>query len=387
VGSTAAEDRDGDVLYRRPAPPPGPDQAEPGPAVGEPAVPAPANWPSIADYWPDAPHRIAPPADYYTAAEPQARAGAAADPAWAGPRTAATPPRAGVGTAADLPAAPPSFARPTAEMPLTTTRPGRTRALVTVGAAVLLAGGIAAGGVAYLRDRDRPAGTVGAAPSAAGPAAPPATEPVPVPVAPKPSTSAPAAPLPESAAFELVSDATVVNLGTARLGDELYRVSAPTGSSVRPVAEIEGDRVRLSLVTTKVKGTAAVDITLNAAVRWDLMVSGGVRTGVLDLRDTRLGGVDLRGGATRLDLRLPRPDGTLRVRMAGGVNSFRIHTLDRVPARVLARRGAGKVTLYDLVEDGVARGQLLASPAFDRSTDRIDVDAVAGMGTLVVADR
>jgi hypothetical protein len=358
-----------------------PDPAFPGPPAPEPAGAVPADWPSIADYWPDAPHRIAPPADYYTAAEPaQADRHLAAQPARADrhPAQADRHPAAG----------PPSFARPTAEMPLTT-RPGRTRALVTVGAAVLLAGGIAAGGVAYLRNRDRPAGTAAAVPSAAASPAPPATEPVPVPVAPKPSTpsSAAAVPLPDAAAFDLVSDATVVNLRTARLGDELYRVSAPQGSSVRPVAEIEGDRVRLSLVTTRVKGTAAVDITLNAAVRWDLRVTGGMRTGVLDLSGARLGGVDLRGGATRLDLRLPRPDGTLRVRMAGGVNRFLIHTADRTPARVLARRGAGKVTLYDLVEDGMARGQLLVSPTFDRSTDRIDVDAVAGMGTLVVADR
>ena len=355
MGSTASEDHDGDALHRRPAPDP-----EPGPEPGPPV-----NWQSIADYWPDAPHRIAPPADYFTAAAPARSA----------QRHAAGPAR-------------PSYARPTAELP-TTTRPRRSRRLLTVGAAVLLAGGIATGGVAYLRTRDRAsaAPAVAPAPVSSAPTAP-VTGSVPVSVAPKPSGPAsrpPTAALPEAARFELVSNATAVNLRTARLGTELYRVRPPEGSSVRPVAEIRGDRVRLSLVTTKVEGTAAVDITLNTEVRWDLRVSGGVRTAVLDLSEARLGGVDLRGGATRLDLRLPRPDGTLRVRMAGGVNRFRIRTEDRTPARVLARRGAGKVTLYDVVEDGVARGQLLASPAFERSTDRIDVDAVAGMGTLVVA--
>jgi hypothetical protein len=359
VGSTAPADRDGDALYRRPAPVPEPEASFPDPA-GEPAPSSPdaPAWPSISDYWPDLPQRMGPPADYYTASEP---------------------PRAG---------AEPACQQPTAEIPVAD-RPRRGRALLTVAAAVLLAAATIGAGVAYLKNRDRTAGApVAAPPTAASAPALPTGEAIPVPVAPKPATppSGPPAERPEAGEFELVGDATVVNLSTGDLGDDLYRVGTPKGSSVRPVADVDGSRVRLSLVTNGTKGTAAVTITLNAEVRWNLRVNGGMKTGVLDLSGTRLGAVDLRGGATRLDLVLPRPDGTLTVRMTGGINRFRIRTADRAPARVRAQRGAGKITLYDVVEDGVARGQSLASPAFDRSTDRIDVDAVAGMGTLVVDD-
>jgi hypothetical protein len=270
--------------------------------------------------------------------------------------------------------------------------PRRGRALLTVAAAVLLAAALAWGGVTYLKGRDRTTAAPVAAPPAAtgpaatGPAASPAAEPIPVPVAPKPTTPPPAAApkLPSAGEFELVSDASVVNLRTGDLGDAMYRVTAPKGSSVRPVTKVDGNRVQLTLADTGTKGTAAVDVTLNAAVQWNLRVTGGLKTGVLDLSGAKLRGVDLRGDATRIDLTLPRPDGTLTIRMTGGINRFRIHTADRTPARVRAQRGAGKVTLYDLVEDGVRRGQSVTSPTFDRSTDRIDVQAVAGMGTLVL---
>ncbi|MCA2219539.1 hypothetical protein [Jidongwangia harbinensis] len=343
---TAPAGRDGDALYRRPEPEPAP---EPPPA-----------WPSISDYWPDAPQRMGPAPDFYTAAQPS-------------------------------PAAI-TEARPTAAIPLTTRpAPRRGRALLTVAAAVLLAAVMAGAGAAYLKNRDRSSAAPETAPPAAtGPATSPATspaaEPIPVPVAPKPTTPPPpAAPkLPATGEFDLVSDASVVNLKTGPLGDAMYRVTAPKGSSVRPVTTVDGSRVRLSLAATGTKGTAAVDVTLNAAVRWNLRVTGGLKTGVLDLGAAKLRGVDLRGGATRMDLTLPRPDGTLTIRMTGGINRFRIHTTARTPARVRAQRGAGKVTLYDLVEDGVRRGQSVVSPTFDRSTDRIDVQAVAGMGTLVL---
>jgi hypothetical protein len=362
VGSTAPADRDGDALYRRPAAAPQAEPSFPGAAAASapPFADAPA-LPSIADYWPDLPQRMGPPADYFTASEP--------------PRVVTAPP-------------PPPFQHPTAEIPVAAP-PRRGRALLTVAAAVLLAVAAVGAGVAYLKNRDGAAGGPAAAPpGTATPPAQPTGEAIPVPVAPKPTTPPSASPgdRPDAGEFELVGDATVVNLSTGDLGDELYRVGTPKGSSVRPVADVDGSRVRLSLVKNGTKGAAAVNITLNAEVRWNLRVNGGIKTGVLDLSGTRLGAVDLRGGATRLDLVLPRPDGTLTVRMTGGINRFRIRTADRAPARVRAQRGAGKITLYDVVEDGVARGQSLASPAFDRSTDRIDVDAVAGMGTLIVDD-
>jgi hypothetical protein len=223
---------------------------------------------------------------------------------------------------------------------------------------------------------------------AAGPAAAPTT---------RPSTRTPgSAPPPNAisavvgerteAAFELVGDVGTIRLRTAVLGDDLYRISTPERSSVLPKAELGDAGVKLRLALSGKEGEAEVDVQLNAGVRWSLRMSGGIRQGVLDLGGGKIAEVDLRGGATRLDLTLPEPDGTLPVRMSGGVNRFEVRTADGVPVRIRTRRGAGQVVLNGRTDDGVARGASFLSPGWAGSADRIDLDAVAGVGTLRVRD-
>ncbi|MFI7542729.1 hypothetical protein [Actinoplanes sp. NPDC049599] len=184
-----------------------------------------------------------------------------------------------------------------------------------------------------------------------------------------------------SAGFDLVDGAVRVTLRTADLGGDLYRISTPAAGAARPRAEDRDGRVRLRL-----DGDAqAVDITLHAAVRWDLRVAGGAELSTIDLSAGRVGGVALTGGASRIELALPRPDGTLAVLMSGGVSSFAVRTAGPVPVRVRVGRGAGQVTLNGQRHAGVAAGRTFTPAAWAGAVDRIDVDAVAGMAALTVA--
>ena len=189
-----------------------------------------------------------------------------------------------------------------------------------------------------------------------------------------------------SATFEFLSSATRVDMRVDDLGDQLFRITTPAGSTVRPAALLEGDGVRLTLTSTgHGNRPVAVGVVLNADVRWTLRIAGGLRVGMLDLRGGTVAAVDLAGGAGRLDLSLPRPDGTLSVRMSGGVNLFRLATVDDAPVRVTARAGAGQIVLDGTATNAVARGASFRSPGWSDETDRIDLDAVAGFGTLRVS--
>ena len=187
-----------------------------------------------------------------------------------------------------------------------------------------------------------------------------------------------------AAIFELVSDATAVNLRAAALGADLYRIATPKDSGVLPRVAANGTGIRLSLTQPDKGEDTTVDIVLNSRIRWNLVMTGGVRTSVLDLAATTVGRVDLVGGATRIDLTLPRPNGTTPVRMTGGANQFQIRTVGAVPARLRIRKGAGKVVFDGRTDNGVDRGAVFTSAEFADSDDRIDVDAVAGVGTLTV---
>jgi hypothetical protein len=184
-----------------------------------------------------------------------------------------------------------------------------------------------------------------------------------------------------TAGFDLVDSAKNVTLRTVDLGDSLYRISTPEGSNVVPRAEDQDGRIRLHLA-----GDAqTVDVALNAAVLWDLRMAGGADLSTIDLSLGRVGGVDLTGGASRISLTLPRPDGTLSVRMSGGVSLFDVRTTGRVPVRVRVGNGAGQVTLDGRKHSGVAAGRTFTPEHWGETEDRIDVDAIAGMSALTVA--
>jgi len=180
------------------------------------------------------------------------------------------------------------------------------------------------------------------------------------------------------AGFDLVEGADAVVLRTADLGGDLYRVVT---RSATPRVNDSGGRVQLFLENG---AATAVEVMLSSTVRWDLRVGGGVSLSTIDLSGARLAAVELAGSATQINLLLPRPDGTLTVRMSGGVNQFFVHTADEVPVRVRLGSGAGQVIVGGTSHLGVAAGALFTPDRWDETVDRIDVDAVAGMAALTI---
>ncbi|MEH0981539.1 hypothetical protein [Micromonospora sp. CPCC 205556] len=188
------------------------------------------------------------------------------------------------------------------------------------------------------------------------------------------------------ATFELADGLAAFRLRTEDLGDELYRIGSPAGAGVVPRPEVLGDRVRLRVEESGRGGPGAVDVVLNSRLVWRLRLVGGVSEHQLDLTGARLAGVELLGGAARVDLRLPEVAGALTVRMSGGVNQFTVRVPGAAPVRIRAASGAGTVTLYGDRRAGVAAGETISSPGWDRSPERVYVDLVAGVNTITVGE-
>ena len=343
---------DPSIPYRRP-------NAQTSTALSVPASPPPPSLPPISDYWPDAPQRR----NARTSPHPQSYKDE--------PRRT-------------LPAPPAATKRRRLRLPL---------GLIV--AAVLLAGIGVVGARLVQRPASQSSTDEAASPTTQPAAAPPSaaaepTAPASFLASPSASPTIPtdrtsiSAPVNgrTAATFELVSDATTVNLRAASLGADLYRIATPKGSGVLPRVAANGTGIRLSLTQPDKGEDTTVDIVLNSRIRWNLVMTGGARTSVLNLAATTVGKVDLDGGATRIDLTLPRPNGTTPVRMTGGANQFQIRTVGAVPARLRIRKGAGKVVFDGRTDNGVDRGAVFTSAKFADSDDRIDVDAVGGVGTL-----
>lgn len=184
--------------------------------------------------------------------------------------------------------------------------------------------------------------------------------------------------------FSLVDGADAVVVRTADVGDDLYRISTPQDSRVRPQVTVDGGVVHLHLTHRDGPGPADVDVLLSRAVRWRVEARAGTGSFTADLRGGAVAGVDVLAGSGRVDLALPPPHGTVPVRMVGGTSSWTVTRPADVPVRATASAGAGSIAVDDVSRVGVAAGTVLASPGWQAAADRYDLDAVGGVAALVV---
>ncbi|MBM0232149.1 hypothetical protein JNW91_09910 [Micromonospora sp. STR1_7] len=188
----------------------------------------------------------------------------------------------------------------------------------------------------------------------------------------------------QRATFVLVDGLSSFDLRVADLGDDLYQINTPAGSGVAARPEVRGDTVRLGLADTGASGAKAARVLLNERVAWRLHLIGGVSGQVVDLTRARLLGVELAGGSSRTEVLLPVIDGTMTVRLTGGTSQLDVRVPGQPPVRVRVGAGAGSVVVGDERWNGVGAGSLLGAPGWDRSTDRLYLDLVAGANSVTV---
>jgi hypothetical protein len=187
-----------------------------------------------------------------------------------------------------------------------------------------------------------------------------------------------------SASLEIVDGVTSVRLKAADLGDDLYRISVPHGSGVAPRADRDGGDVRLHLDSTRWNGSGIVDVAVNSGVTWTVRLDSGVREATLDFTGGKVDGVDLAGGASRIEVALPVPSRVVPVRETGGIDRFVVRVPATAPLRVQIGSGAGQVTVGENVRQGVPAGQVFTANGWGQTNTGIDIQAQAGVGALTV---
>ncbi|HLL67847.1 MAG TPA: hypothetical protein VK453_19345 [Micromonosporaceae bacterium] len=188
----------------------------------------------------------------------------------------------------------------------------------------------------------------------------------------------------EQEEFQLISGVTSVNVRTEDLGGDLYRISTPRNSDAVPRVFSENGRIELDVTAPNGNASTSVDVRLNSAVRWQIGLIGGSASATVDVRNAHITGVDFTGGVNRAELWLPRPQGRVAIRMAGGGNEFTVHVPNEVPSRVHIGAGASTVTIDGERHSGIAPGTAYAPTGWDQAADRYDLDATAGLATLSV---
>jgi hypothetical protein len=186
----------------------------------------------------------------------------------------------------------------------------------------------------------------------------------------------------DTATVDLVSGAATVTVRSDDLGGaDRLRASTPDDAGVAPVLDTDGDTVGVRLVPTRQPGPAAVTVLLDRRVRWQVRLSSGATSQLLDLRSVRLSGVDLTAGAARIELVLPVPDRAVPVRLAGGASELTLHVPHGVATAVRIGGGAGSTDVDGVHRTGLAAGTVLSTAS---AADRYDVEATAGISSLTL---
>ena len=178
------------------------------------------------------------------------------------------------------------------------------------------------------------------------------------------------------ASFELVTGTTRVTLRSEDLGGDLYRITTASDSGTVPRPVLDEDRVQLHLTPNGDGATGEVEVVLAARVSWALRFTGGADQQRIDLSRGRVSGIDVIGGVRRFEVNLPKPTGTVGIRIAGAVDEFVVQAPADVPVRARLSSGAKTVAAGDRTQRDVPPGSTF-TPRNWQVPDRYDVAAGA----------
>jgi hypothetical protein len=131
----------------------------------------------------------------------------------------------------------------------------------------------------------------------------------------------------------------------------------------------------------------AAEVALNASIPWQIEIRDSASRLTADLSGLELGSLDLTGGASRVDVTLPRPSGVVSVRILGGASNLTIRRPEGVPARVRVEGGSTNLT-FDEERFGAVGGEVdLRSPNHDGAADRYDIAVTGGANAVTVGTR
>jgi hypothetical protein len=126
------------------------------------------------------------------------------------------------------------------------------------------------------------------------------------------------------------------------------------------------------------------EIILSGRVPWVIEGAFGMSDVVADLEDLDLRSLEISGGASAIEVRLPRPKEPTRVRIGGGASNVELIRPTGVPVRVLIGSGVSDLAIDDF-RVGSAGGKTdWRSPDYDQVEGRYDVEIGAGASKVTI---
>jgi DNA-binding MarR family transcriptional regulator len=124
------------------------------------------------------------------------------------------------------------------------------------------------------------------------------------------------------------------------------------------------------------------DVLVNATIPWRVELRGGATALTADLRQVRVQGIEITGGAGSVSLALGAPSGPVLIRFRGGTGDVTVTRPAGTAAALTVKGGARGATL-----DGMeAKGSFarIATPRADEARDRYEIELHGGANRVAV---
>jgi hypothetical protein len=126
------------------------------------------------------------------------------------------------------------------------------------------------------------------------------------------------------------------------------------------------------------------EVALNARIPWDIEIRNGVSRLTADLRGLELRSLEVRGGASRVEVTLPPPSGIVPVRVLGGASNVTVHRPEGVAAQLLVGGGSTNLAFDDRRFGAVGGEVSLQSPDCESASDRYDITITGGASSVTI---
>jgi DNA-binding MarR family transcriptional regulator len=189
-----------------------------------------------------------------------------------------------------------------------------------------------------------------------------------------------------------VEDATLRFAGNGRLvlrGARIRDLYRAVFQGKRPMVSLEPG----GLLAIQHKGPSwwpsrdvSVELTLTSAVSWAIELGRIAALVSADLRELHVRSIDITGGASECEIRLPRPRGSATVRIKGGASHIVLRRPRGVAVQMIARGGANSIDLDDQSLGSGSVARRLITPGADDATDRWTIELTGGASHVEIRE-
>jgi hypothetical protein len=192
----------------------------------------------------------------------------------------------------------------------------------------------------------------------------------------------------KQASVRVQAKAAQITMEGADIGDDLYRAHvAYSGNTPNVVvAESNGDLQILQGNSSGFffqNGRFVLDLKLNTSVPWKIVVDSGASSDSFNLSSVPVSDIQLNTGASREDITLGSPSGSVQITVNGGALTVNVHRPKGVAASVAVSGGAVSLTFDGRQSHAV--GTVTAQTSdYNSASDRYRIEVSGGASNVTV---